>query len=166
MIKRSWDLVKTSTISNCWHHCGFLDNYTPIADNDLTIRLKTIDAKLKDIDNFALSNSSDCSNHEAIESFSADELIQIDENECIQSLTDEDILLIVKNEEKREVIEEADDTNNIPPKIISFDEVRHSFDTILSFFNNRAFDEKEMREVKNFKNFLETIFIDNNDIYD
>ena len=38
--------------------------------------------------------------------------------------------------------------------------MRHSFDTILSFFNNRAFDEKEMREVKNFKNFLETIFID------
>jgi hypothetical protein len=53
------------------------------------------------------------------------------ETECIESLTDEDVLLIVKNPEISEVTEES---SNIPPKQITFEEVRKSFKTILTFY--------------------------------
>jgi hypothetical protein len=72
------------------------------------------------------------------------------ETECIESLTDEDILLIVKNPEISEVTEES---YNIPPKQITFEEVRESIKTILTFFNNRKREEEEVKQVKKFKSF-------------
>ena len=43
--------------------------------------------------------------------------ISIDENKCIESLTDEGILLIVKNSDTSEVIEESEaESYNIPPE--------------------------------------------------
>ena len=88
-----------------------------------------------------------------------EEFISIDETECIQSLTDEDILLIVKNPEISEVTEES---YNIPPKQITFEEVRESFETILTFFNNRKREEEEVKQVQKFKSFLENVFMSNN----
>ena len=37
-------------------------------------------------------------------------------------------------------------------------EVHQSFDTILTFFNNRVYDDKEMREVNKFKNILQDVY--------
>ena len=72
----------------------------------------------------------------------------IDDDECIEGLTDEEIISIVKNTEE-EVID-LNDNNNIAPRIVSFEEVRESFETILKFFNNRRFEEKEVIQVKQF----------------
>ncbi len=91
-----------------------------------------------------------------------EEFISIDETECIQSLTDEDILLIVKNPKISEVTGESDaESFNIPPKQITFEEVRESIETILNFFNNRKHEEEEVKQVKKFKSFLENFFMSN-----
>ena len=157
MIKKSWDMVKTSTISNCWHHCGFLDNHSLKNDgDDLAANISKIKIKLKDINQF--KSQTDESSIDLI----TEEFISIDENECIESLTDDEILLIVKNSDTSEVIEESEaESYNIPPEQISFEDVRQSFDTILTFFNNRKYDEDEMKQVTKFKSFLENVFISN-----
>ena len=71
--------------------------------------------------------------------------------------------MIVKNPEISEVTEEADaESYNIPPKQITFEEVRESFETILTFFNNRKREEEEVKQVQKFKSFLENVFMSNN----
>ena len=45
------------------------------------------------------------------------------------------------------------DNNNIAPKIISQEEVKRSMETIVDYFNNRRYNEKEVNTVCMFKNF-------------
>ncbi len=122
MIKKSWDKVKTTTITNCWNHCGFLENHMLTNDgDDLAVNVNKIKSKLKDLHLFAFKPSQ---NDESSINLMIEEFISIDETECIESLTDEDILLIIKNPEISEVTEEADaESYNIPPKQITFEEV-------------------------------------------
>ena len=158
IILKSWDQVKQATITNCWYHCGFLDNYNPKEDDDLKINLNKIQIKLKDIDKFSFQIFSS----ESSKTMTAEEFTTIDDRECIQSLTDEEILLIVRQPETSEVVDETEkDAYDVPPKSVTFEEVRQSFDTILTFFNKRVYDEKEMCEVNKFKNFLQGVFIAN-----
>jgi hypothetical protein len=114
MIKKSWDKVKTTTITNCWHHCGFLENHMLTNDgDDLAANVNKIKIKLKDLHLFAFKPSQ---NDESSINLMIEEFISIDETECIESLTDEEILLIVKNPEISEVTEETNtESYSIPP---------------------------------------------------
>ncbi len=58
MIKKSWDKIKTTTITNCWHHCGFLENHMLTNDgDDLAANVNKIKIKLKDLHLFAFKPS-------------------------------------------------------------------------------------------------------------
>ena len=86
--------TKQATITNCWYHCGFLDNYNQKDDDDLKINLNKMQIKLKDIDKFAFQSFSS----ENSKTMTAEEFT-IDDRECIESLTDAEILLIVRKTE-------------------------------------------------------------------
>ena len=141
MIRQAWDRVSPGIISNCWKHCGFInqEESEPIVINVIGDYIAKIGTILQRIDK---------------DGFTAEEFTSIDETVCIKNLNDEEIIDLVKNDKTDTDENDLTDNNNIAPIIISHDDVKKSLQTITTFIKNRCYDEKDITTVDTFNGFI------------
>ena len=141
MIKDAWDCVGDKIISNCWKHCGYIikDDAEPIVTSTIRSYMMKLGLQLQKLDP---------------DVFTAEEFVDIDDVECIESITDEAIINLVLDKDGEDANIDLNDNNNIEPITITHEEVKKSLQTIVSFVNNRKYNDNDVQTVNVFNNYM------------